>query len=321
MTDASNRNRTPAGVPTGGEFAQNSRDDATGALGLPPVTVTDLRPGDTVDMNDVVSDYVDRSFDGVLDDEDDGEWMKGNHVVREVREGAGGTTRVILDDYEWTFNPNDTVSVVGRAPESQPGSDSSSFAGLASYQTAATIKTEQPKIGYSPDPSLVDVVAPSTGSGMTFEIGVKEGGALTLYPKDLGSLDASNSFDRVTVRNVGGNLVAEGEINAGNFADAHESRVLDENRAKIDEYLSDFHMRLPKNVPDWSKVTIIRDIDLSAHQSTLQGADGQYRPQVYTDDINDVVNEDRKPHAAYNEWIREGRMAQGIRQHVGLALR
>lgn len=321
MTDVSNRNRTPAGVPTGGEFAQNSRDDANGALGFPPVTVTDLRPGDTVDMNDVVSDYVDRSFDAVLDDEDNGEWMKGNHVVREVREGAGGTTRVILDDYEWTFNPNDTVSVVGRAPEAQSGSDSSSFAGLASYQTAATIKTEQPKIGYSPDPSLVDVVAPSTGSGMTFEIGVKDGGALTLHPKDLGSLDASNSFDRVTVRNVGGTLVAEGEIGAGNVADTKDAAFMDANRAKVDAYLANFDMRLPAHVPDWTQVTIIRDLDLSGHQSTLQGPDGQYRPQVYTDNINEEVTKDRAHHYAYNEWIREGRMAQGIRQHVGLALR
>lgn len=314
-----NQKRQPSGIPTGGQFAENQHDAATSSLGFPPTAVSDLQPGDIVDMNESVSSYVDSSFDGIIDGEDDGQWMKGNHTVKEVRQN-GSTTTVVLEDYEWHFANDASVPVVGQS-EIPASPEISSFAGLASYQTPATLKTEQPVIGYSPDSSLVDVSAPSTGSGMTYEIGVKDGGALTLYPRHLGSLDAPSSFDRITLRNNGGTLVAEGETNAGNVADAHESAFLNQNREKIDEYLANFNMRLPKNVPDWSQVTIIRDLDLSAHQSTLQGADGQYRPQVYTDDINEIVGDDRSSHGAYTDWIREGRMAQGIRQHIGLKLR
>lgn len=306
-----NSSRQPKGVPIGGQFAANGHDEAPSGLSSSrDVSASDIRAGDTVDMTPLVESYVANSFDGVIDGEDDGQDMLGEFTVTSAETSGNLTTLKVQSasrSYDWYVTPETSVPLVRRgAPEI------SDVAGLASF--AGAPKTKQPMIGYSPDPDSVQVSAPATGSGMTFEIEAKTGGSLTLYPKDLGSLDADQSYDRVTVRNVDGRMVAEGEISAGNVADAKDARHMDANRERVEQYLQPFGMRLPPQVKDWSKVTLVTEHDLSSSQYT--GDEG--RKGVYTDDINDSVNDRNREQL---RWVREGRFAQGMRQAAGLPLR
>lgn len=312
----SDQKRQPKGVPVGGQFAQNTHDEAGSLLSAgSTISARNVRKGDVVDMTDLVSSYVSNSYDGVLDDESDGSEMEGAFTVSGVEDGPSGSIKMTLSSpdyaYDWYLSPGADVPLLER-----PGAGSqSSQAGLAAWSESPRV-TQQPKIGFSRDASLVDVSTPTTGSGMTFEVGLAEGGDLTLYPKDLPVLDASNAYDRVTVRNRGGELVAECEIDLEGIGSAAEGKHLDSKRDEINGYLENFRMRLPDHVSDWSKTHLVRETPMDAQQFTYQGSGGDTRKAVYTDDIAEGVRENTS--TGVNEWIRDGRMTIAIREVAGL---
>lgn len=303
--------RQPRGIPVGGQFAQNDHDEAGTALtAATSVSSSDIRAGDVVDMTPLVSDYVANTFDGVLNDEDDGQDMLGTFTVAEASE-SGGVTKLTVTSpertYEWYVPAGTPVPLVERkAPRI------SSMTGLASL-TAGAPRTEQPMIGYSPDANLVRVRDSEDGSR---SVEIAPGGALTLYPRDLPSLSSTQAYDRVTIAHRDGRMVAECEASAGNVGDAKDARHLDDHRAEIDQYLSQYGMRLPKKVNDWSQVTLIHDADIGGTRPTSDG-----RSSVTTSDIDQAVLEKTQQTRDHVSWAHQGRFAQGIRQHVGLPLR
>lgn len=312
----SEQKRQPKGVPVGGQFAASAHDEANSALSAgTTILARHVRKGDVVDMTDLVSSYVANSYDGVLDDEGDGFEMEGAFTVSDVEDGPSGSVRLTLSSpdysYDWYLSPTADVPLLERHSVVAQNSQ----AGLAAWSESPRV-TPQPMIGFSRNPSLVDVSAPTTGSGMTFEVGLAEGGDLTLYPKDLPALDASNAYDRVTMRNRGGELVAECEIDLEGIGSAAEGKRLDSKRDEINRYLENFQMRLPDHVADWSKTHLVREAPMDAQQFTYQGAGGDTRKAVYTDGIAEEVRENTS--AGVNEWIREGRMTVAIREVAGL---
>ena len=302
-----NQARQPKGIPVGGRYAENAHDEAGAELGSPVVTVaaSDLRPGDVVDMTPLVKSYVDNSYDGVLDEEDDGQDMLGSFTVRSVTPGPGGsmTLSVAHGDtaYDWHVTPGTEVPLIARA-ESDPVAEQSTV------------------IGSTPDASLVMIDTPSVGSGMTHSVGILPGGELRLGPNDLSALDAHHGYDSVTLRNVGGysgrygngNLRADCEVSVGALANPREAQHFENSRAQINAYLSRHGLRLPEHVEDWGNVSVVHEIDLSHLQSTYDGA-----PHISTDDLSNEVR------AATDESVAVSarwKLADAIRRDVfGLA--